>query len=114
MSSGRLFDDDKDLPIEITNPKIDRAWAAYHKKFPMVYKLFARFTRQAIRAGRKRFGARLIWERMRWYTLIEARDLSGYKLNDHYPPYYARLCMRDNPRYRGLFNTRERQPRNDR
>jgi hypothetical protein len=70
--------------------------------------MFCRFTRQAINAGRTRFGARMVWERMRWYTMIEAKDEAfNFKLNDHYPPYYARLFMEENPRYEGFFELRK-------
>ncbi len=82
------------------------AFEVFHDANPHVYELFEWFTLQAIGAGRTRFGARMVWERMRWYTKVEARDRMSYKLNDHYPPFYARLFMRDHPQHAGLFETR--------
>ncbi len=86
-----------------------KKWRQFHDQNPHVYRLFKRFTREAIASGRERFGARMIWERMRWFTLIEAQDhASDFKLNDHYPAYYARLFMEDHSRYDGFFETRDR------
>ncbi len=84
---------------------IQERFAEFHRDNPKVYELFQRFTYQALQTGRKRFGARMIWERMRWYTTVETNDLE-FKLNDHYPPYYARLFMARHPKYAGFFETR--------
>lgn len=73
-------------------------WKDFHNNNPQVYDLFVRFARQARdRERRQRFGARMIWERLRWYTQIETNDATAFKLNDHYPPYYARLLMLEHP-----------------
>lgn len=83
----------------------------FDRENPQVYSLFVRFTMEAINSGRSRFGARMIWERMRWYTMIEAKDhASEFKLNDHYPPYYARKFMRLNPRWNTFFEVRGVDP----
>ena len=75
---------------------------------PHVYELFCKFTWQAINAGRRHFGAAAVWQRMRWYTQIEAADrYSSFKLNNNYHPHYARKFMDDNPEYEGFFRTRE-------
>ncbi|MBM66092.1 MAG: hypothetical protein CMH55_07655 [Myxococcales bacterium] len=86
-----------------------REFWAFHRANPQVYRLFCRFTREAIEAGRRHFGARMIYERIRWYTMIETRSADGFKLNDHHHPYYARLFMRDHPEYAGFFRTRKAQ-----
>lgn len=48
----------------------------------------------------------MIWERMRWYTMVEAKDQTDFKLNDHYPPYYARKFMGEHVSYQGFFELR--------
>jgi hypothetical protein len=73
-----------------------REFQIFHRSNPKVYKLFKKFALDAKDWGRKRFGARFIWERMRWYIHIETKD-SKFKLNDHFPPFYARKLMRDVP-----------------
>ena len=84
-------------------------FAVFHEANPHVYKMLSKFTFEAINAGFKHFGARMIWERMRWYTAIDAPDLGTFfKLNDHYIAYYSRLFMKDHPRYKGFFRIRNR------
>ena len=89
-------------------PTAEDRFQAFHTKNPHVYDLFKQFTFQAINAGRGRFGARVIWERMRWYTRVETQE-EDYKLNDHYPPKYARMFMADFPEHAGFFETREKR-----
>ena len=82
-------------------------FAAFHEFNPHVYEMFCEFTKDVIRAKFKHYGARGIWERMRWHTGIEAPDLVAFfKLNDHYIPYYSRLWLKDHPSYKGFFRIR--------
>lgn len=82
-------------------------WAAFHRANPGVYELFRRFAVQALeKGGRRRFGARMIGERIRWYTAIETTDVD-FKVNDHYWPYYARLLMLTEERFAGFFERRD-------
>lgn len=76
----------------------------YHKENPAVYELFVRFTRQAISAGRKRFSATAIIQRIRWETAVTGND--GFKINNNYSSYYARLFIREYPQHEGFFVTR--------
>lgn len=69
------------------------AWSAFHRDNPQVFEMFLRFARQAKAAGRERFGARLIWERLRWHSSIELRSDDPWRLNDHHVGYYSRLAM---------------------
>lgn len=70
--------------------------------------IYEEFERRALRlfhAGRKHYGARSIWETMRFDSAIG--ELRGeWKLNDHRPPCLARLVMQMNPAMRGFFETR--------
>ncbi len=82
-------------------------FAVFHEANPHVYVMFSKFTFEAINNGRKNFGARTVWEHMRWFTNIVAPDLmTTYKLNDHYIAYYSRLFMKDHPRYEGFYRVR--------
>lgn len=78
----------------------------FHGENPHVYELFKRFTFEAIRSGRERFSARTILHRIRWYTGVETNDPSGFKVNDHWSPYYARLFVREYPQHARLFEMR--------
>lgn len=88
--------------------RLHRAALEFHAKNPHVWEMFKRYSLEAARANRGKFGARLIWERMRWYMRFETTD-KDYKLNDHHPPYYARWFMEQHPEYAGFFETRKVQ-----
>lgn len=74
----------------------------YHNENPHIYAAFERFTFDVIRTGRKYFSARAIFERMRWYSLIED-NRTDYKISDHPMPFYARLFEKKNPEFVGFF-----------
>jgi hypothetical protein len=74
----------------------------YHKQNPQVYAAFEKFTLQVIGTGRKYFSARAIYERMRWYSLIEDNSVT-FKISDHPMPFYARLFERNHPEHAGFF-----------
>ncbi len=77
----------------------------YHGENPNIYELFKRFALDAVETGRPRFSARMIGERIRWYTTVETRG-DSFKVNDHYWPFYARLFVRDHPQYCTMFEFR--------
>lgn len=70
-----------------------------------VYEEFERRALRLANAGRRHYGARSIWEVMRFDSAVG--ELAGeWKLNDHWPPYVARLAMMMEPRLAGMFETR--------
>lgn len=78
------------------------------RRQPEIYVEFLRRTREAqANANGGRCGARLIWERMRWYFRFEREGGEAYKLKDHFIAYYARLVMVREPDLRGFFEIRE-------
>ena len=83
-----------------------KRWEEFFKKNVHVWEMFLHFSASARRV-RDHFGARMIWERMRWYTMIETSD-PDYKLNNDYTSYYARaLVLRYPARYEGFFQIRD-------
>lgn len=83
------------------------AWKNYHLSHPEVFDLFMSYARQAYAAGRRRIGARLIGERIRWFANIERSGDDEWLINDHYWPYYSRLAMLVDERLRGMFSRRD-------
>ena len=78
---------------------------AFHADHPEVFVGLERATREAIAAGRKRIGIRLLWERMRWTMFIEhGRD--EFKMNDHFHSRYVRLLIERHPEWREMFELR--------
>lgn len=63
---------------------------------PAVYALFLRFAREARAKGKQRYGAKAVWERLRWELSIET-DETAPALNNDYPAFYARKAAREFP-----------------
>lgn len=81
-------------------------FAEYHQANPHVYDALRRFALEARRAGRTRIGIKALFERVRWYTAVEARD-DTFKLNNNHHAAYARLLMAHEPELQGFFETRQ-------
>ncbi len=94
-----LFDRWQMVPLQ-------QRWREFHAANPHVY---AHFERLALKAAqfRVRFGAKAIWEVMRWEMAINTTEAEP-KLNNSYTAYYAREFVRRHPEHTGLFEMRER------
>ena len=77
---------------------------AYIADNPKAWALFVKFTQEAIAAGRKTIGAKMIAERIRWETML--RKNGDYKFNNNYTAGMARRFMEQYPQHDGLFVTR--------
>ena len=73
---------------------------------PQVYEKFKEYAFQAINAGRTHMGARVIIERIRWYSQVEAKG-DEFKINNNYTPYYVRKFIKEFPEHARLFQLRE-------
>lgn len=83
-------------------------WWKYHNENPRIYELFKEITFRAIKKGKRKLSATLVVNVIRWERYIETTDQKngGFKINNDFVPYYARLFMRDFPQHDGLFVTR--------
>ena len=73
-----------------------KAFVAFHRANPEVYRLFTRFAAEAMAAGHKRMSADAIMHRVRWETDVVTRGAGGMngkglKINNNHIAYYARL-----------------------
>jgi hypothetical protein len=73
---------------------------------PQFYPLFCRFANQLIERGHSNIGVALLFERIRWESMIKT-DGEPFKLNNNYKSIYARRFMRDFPEHEGCFRLRE-------
>jgi len=83
----------------------NRFWK-FHYENQHVYQMFCRFCREMMGAGYTVLSAGLIFERMRWETMILTND-PEFKLNNNYRAYYARLWMADHADTGCIFRIRE-------
>lgn len=79
-------------------------WWVWHKENPHVYRMFERFTFEAIKAGHKSLSAWLIVNRIRWETTVVTKG-SEFKVSNDFIAYYARLFHALNPEHEGFFVT---------
>lgn len=79
----------------------------YDEQHPQVWRSFEKFTFDALRRGFKNYGARSIFELIRWHTGVNAEFPEGFKVNNTFTPHYARKFMREHPEHDGYFRIRE-------
>lgn len=80
---------------------------AFRKANPHVWDTFVQLCEMLINKGHKRFGVELIFNVMRWQTMLETTDDTGFKLNSNYKSAFARMFMEEYPQHEGVFETRE-------
>ena len=96
------------FPEEVVPPSTNRERAdAFLEKYPEVYELFKFYALELLRAGRTRYSARTIVERVRWHQAIESRDAGGYKINNNHIAWFARRLIEEDARFEPFFALRE-------
>jgi hypothetical protein len=81
-------------------------FAAYDAENPQVYQTLRRFALEAKRAGVTHLGIAALYERVRWFTAVEAQG-DGFKVNNTWRAFYARKLMAEEPELAGFFETRK-------
>lgn len=99
------FGDDMGTP-ENPRSEMEKKFWEYHRKNPHIYWAFDRFSHEAVRSRRDSFGASMVIERVRWYLNVETDSDDGFKVNNNFKAYYARLWTRNNPQHKGLYYKR--------
>lgn len=79
----------------------------FHEEHPAVFREFVKLAFKMIAAGRRHYSARTIWSVMRYHRHVKTTDSAGFKLNNNYTPYYARLFHATYPEYDAFFSTRK-------
>lgn len=84
---------------------------AFHAEHPEVYRLFCRFVDELLARGFTHYSADAVVHRVRWHTQVESQDADGFKINDHFVAFYARLWRRQHPKHQDFFRIREQTSR---
>jgi len=82
---------------------------AFHAENPHIYKLFKKWAFDAMAAGHLRYSAREILGAIRWHTTVVTIDPAGFKINNLWSPYYARLFDEEFPVHVTFFEKRRSQ-----
>ncbi len=97
LKQGKLFD----------NRSIDDRFKEFMEKHPAAYELFKRFAWQLRHAGRRRFSADAIIQRIRWECWIGEMEEEDFKFNDHFTSRFARKLIAEDSSFEGFFETRK-------
>lgn len=88
------------MPPLTRQQQIEQQFLQYHQEHPEVWDLFRRFTFQAINRGFEHSSAKFIINIIRWESKgPKWVGPNEFKIGDIYPPYYARMFMREYPEY---------------
>ena len=86
--------------------KLGRDWFIWHKKNPDFFRLFKRFTSEALRNGHQRLSGWFIVNRVRWETTVVTIG-DDFKIRNDYIALFTRLYMVCHPEHLGFFRTKK-------
>lgn len=86
--------------------KLQQKFEKYHKENPQVLEALIRMTDQAIAKGHNRLGMDLLFNVLRWESMI-ATTGDDYKINNSYSSRYVRLIEQIRPDLIGVFEKRQ-------
>lgn len=87
---------------------IGERFERFHRTNPHVLDALVGLSRQLVRRGHRRLGMKMLFEVLRWQSMLQTTDTDGegFKLCNSYTAHYARLVMRVCPDLDGVFNVR--------
>jgi len=86
--------------------KLQQDFENFDRENPEVWSEFRRIAFSLIDKGRKNYGAKAIFEIIRYHRTIYTNDID-FKLNNNLTAYYARKFVNLYPEYKGFFETRK-------
>ncbi len=84
---------------------LDERFEDFHAAHADVYEIFARLSREMMAKGKKRYGAKALFERVRW-ELETSSSGKEPKINNSFVSRYVRLLVSREPAFEGFFETR--------
>jgi hypothetical protein len=86
---------------------LDERFEDYHAAHPEIYREFARLARLLRDRGHDHYGAKGLFEALRFHHAVDSRPGDLYKLNNNYTSRYVRLLVEEQPEFEGFFETRK-------
>lgn len=81
----------------------------YDKDHSDIWIEFEKIALNLIDRGIKHYGAKAIFEIIRYWRTIKKIEDKDFKVNNNYTQYYAKKFMNKYPEYDGFFEIRERK-----
>lgn len=89
---------------------IQERFEAFDAAHPDVFELFKRFAEAAVQMGRRRGGAKLLIERIRWhYFTSSTANGADFKIDNRFTSRYARKLIAERPEFADFFELRKLQ-----
>jgi len=89
-----------------------KIWWEWHLKNPHVWKLFEKFSLQALDKGHKKLSHWLIINRIRWECAIETTG-NDFKISNDFIAFYARYFNYKYPEHKGFFTIKKMKGQNN-
>lgn len=93
-------------PTQLELTLDDAKFCAYHDANKHIYTKFEEIALETIKKGFKNFGAKGVFEIIRWQTGVSANG-DVFKLCNNYTPFYARLFEQKHPEHAGFFRKKK-------
>lgn len=94
-----------DLFKNIDHTLLER-FETYHEKNPHIYSYFEKLSRDMFDAGRRRYSAWAVMNRIRWEHDVQTEG-DTFKISNDYIALYARLFIQKNPTMKDFFQIKK-------
>tara|TARA_R100001244_G_scaffold54818_1_gene47180 strand:- start:967 stop:1332 length:366 start_codon:yes stop_codon:yes gene_type:complete len=92
--------------FECRYDQIKAKFAEFHSEHPDVYQWVTQFTFELIDRGYENYSIDGVLMRVRWEKDIYYDTSVGFKINNNFSAFYARMFMEEYPDHEGFFRTR--------
>lgn len=94
----------RQLELDLFEGINDKKFLQYHKTNPHLYAAFKSIALRAINIGFRNYGAKGIFEIIRWER--KEKGLGDFKINNNFAPLFARVFENEYPQYADFFRKR--------
>jgi hypothetical protein len=102
-----------DLPLFMQPIERVMDFDQYDGENPAIWRAFESQTLWLIGQGFDHYGAKAIFEQIRFQRILRMGKQGHFKLNNNFTACYARKFMRHYPQFNGFFETRKSQADHD-
>jgi len=90
-----------------TGQTIQQTFEEYHRKNPVVYRVFKNYCFLCIKDGYSKYSSKAIIERTRWHFNFDIKGNYDFKINSNFTSRYSRMFAEEYPEHKAFFNYRE-------
>lgn len=95
----------KQVDLFTKESEADKKFREFDEKNPHVYRQLVKMTRDLKAQGHKKIGMQMLFEVIRWRSMMKTSD-TDFKMNNNYAGRYARKVMSENSDLDNMFELR--------